>query len=724
MPLINPIQPTFAGGEYSPSIYPRVDIEKYRTGLKKCRNFYVHPHGGASNRPGTKYIADCGSHNTVSVLRSFVFSQTQAYILEFGVNFVRFFENQAVIPRASSDSSDWLTGNAYVVDDYVTYNTSSYLCIDPDGTTGEPPDAFPAVWVAQTTYQIYSPYAEADLLDLRLESSADTIYITHPDYQTRTLSRYDTADWRFALYAPQNGPFMVQNLTATTLTPSVVTGVCTVTATTAGTFSSTHVGALFKLRHYVEGSTATTAFSSATTGTAIGCFTTWRLVTHGTWTGNLKIEKSIDGGSTWTALRTFSSADDFNVNTSGTEDIETNTDPFQVRLNMYAYTSGTCNADLTSDAYYHDGIIDITTYNTSSSVTGTVLSDFGGTGAVTEWSEGSWSDKRGWPSVSRFYQDRLCFAGSDSEPMTIWMTETANYTSFLRHSTLIDSDGITVNLPSRQLNAINGLTALKKLIAVTSSSEWTVGTASGAALSPLSIETQVEGYRGSNGVNPQLIGNEAIFIQSAGKVVRNLGYSFEADSFTGAELNILSKHLFDKWNIVDMAYQQDPDSIVWCLRDDGILLGMTYMKEQEVVAWFWVDTGTVASNDVASIESVATIPGDGYDELWISVQRGDYRFVEVMTKRIVEAECITGGKKYLSENAFFVDSGVSYGSTPTYITSIVLSTPVVVNALAHGFSNGDYIRLDNIVDYETLNATTWVIGSVLTNSFELSSQVV
>jgi len=722
MPLINPIQPTFSGGEFSPSIYPRVDIEKYRTGLKTCRNFYIHPHGGASNRPGTKYMATARHSDKTTIVRPFVFSQTQAYILEFGEYYVRFFTDQAVVPTSLENHTNWDTGATYSVNDWVTYNSASYLCIDADGSTAEPPETYPAVWANQSVYQIYTPYAEADLLDLNLESSADVIYITHPDYQTYTLSRYGEYDWRLELYEPEDGPFMAENITATTLTPSAKTGTVTLTAST-GIFYSTHVGSLWKVRHYIEGQTASTAFGSATTGSSIACFTTWRLVTHGTWTGKLRIEKSTDSGSTWTALRTFTSSDDFNVNTSGTEDIEINTEPFLVRANMYDYSSGTCNADLTTDSFYQEGICKGVTYSSATSLICTSVKDFGLTTASTSWAEGSWSDRRGWPSVSRFYQDRLCFAGTDSEPMTIWMTQTGNYTSFYRHSTLLDTDGITTNLPSRQLNAINGLVALKRLIAMTSSSEWTIGSNSGTALTPLSIEQSVEGYRGSSGITPVLVGNEAIYIQSNGKVVRNLGYEYGSDSFTGAELNILAKHLFDRWSIVDMAYQQDPDSIVWCLRDDGVLLGMTYMREQEVVAWFWVDTGTIAGNDDAEIESIATIPGEGYDELWMSVKRGDYRFIEVLSKRIVEADCISGGKKFLAENSYFVDCGVTYGGSPIYISLITLSDPIQITATTHGFSNGDYIRLDNITDYETLNATTWVIGNVSTNTFELSAQV-
>jgi len=727
MPLIRPISPTFAGGEYSPSIYPRVDIEKYRTGLKTCRNFYIHPHGGASNRPGTKYIATAKYADKLCVVKRFVFSETEAYILEFGNLYIRFYKDQSQIEP--DVPSEWSTDASYALNDFVTYIASgttvasTYLNITSVASTGEPPETYPSVWVNQSMYEIWSPYAEGDLRDLRLESSADVIWITHPDYQTRTLTRYGDANWELELYEPQDGPFMPANTTTTTLIASAVSGTCSLTASSS-LFYSTHVGALWRLTHYIEGQSDSQSFTGTGTGTGIKCFTTWRVISHGTWTGKFAVEKSDDAGVTWTVIRKFSSADDYNANTYGTEDVEVNEDPFLVRLNMTEYTSGTCNVDLTTDPFYQDGIVEVDTYHSATSLTCTVLSEIGSLASTDDWAEGSWSTYRGFPRVARFYQDRLCFGGTTSEPMTVWMTKTGNYYSFIRHSTLLDSDGITTNLPSRQLNAINGMVVLSRLIVFTSASEFSIGPASGAAVTPTNIEQKIEGYRGSYGIDPVVVGNEIIYVQQAGKVIRNFGYQLSDDSFTGAELNILSKHLFDKWYIYDLAYQQDPDSIVWALRDDGILLGMTYMREQEVVAWYWMDTGTVAGNDVATINSCAAIPGEGYDELWMSVRRGNHRFIEVMSKRIVESECITGGRQFRAENSYFVDCGVTYGTNPVYIISIRLTDPIRVTALNHGFSNNDIVRLDNLTEYETLNATSWTINNVSTNTFDLATEVV
>lgn len=464
----------------------------------------------------------------------------------------------------------------------------------------------------------------------------------------------------------------------------------------SGLFYEEHVGSLWKLRHFVEGQHVTAAFGSATASTSIKCFTTWRIITHGTWTGTLKIEISTDNGTTWKNLRTYSSANDLNINTFGTEDIEVYTEPFLIRMNMSAYTSGACNADLSSDPFYQEGVIEITDYVSAQRLEGTVLSDFAAITGTIDWAEGSWSNHRGWPAVARFIEDRLAFSSTYSEPMTTWMTQTGNYYSFFRHSTLIPSDGITVNLPARQLNAINGLVALRKLVALTSSSEWTVGAVSGEVLGPTTIRQEVQGYRGSSGIEPELIGNECIFCQANGMVIRNLSYQFSDDAFVGSDLNVLARHLFKNHSIVEMAYQQDPDSILWCLRDDGVLLGLTYMKEQEVIAWHWHDTeGTV--------ESICCIPADGYDELWMIVNRANGRFVEYMAPRMVAN---VAGVVVLADQCF-LDSAKKF-LTGESITGLTHLEGEDVQIVEGGIPLGLETVISGSVSVTVATATTFV----------------
>ena len=341
------------------------------------------------------------------------------------------------------------------------------------------------------------------------------------------------------------------------------------------------------------------------------------------------------------------------ANTFGTEDMSDNAEPFLVRINMTARTSGTCNVNLTSDPFYQEGICKVTAVAAGgATATVDVKRTFAATTAVSDWSEGSWSDYRGWPAVVEFHpEDRLVWANCVNEPQTYWMTQTGDYTDFAKGDPLVDSDSISSPLPSRKVNGINGLVPLSEMIALTLSNEASIRSSSGP-LTPTSVYNKVQGYEGSYGVRPLVVGNRVIYVQSTGSVLRDLGFDLTEDSFKGSDLTIFSNHLFTGYTITEMAYQQNPDRIVWAVRSDGKLLSMTYMREQEVVAWSWHDT-----NEGADLfESVCVIRGSGYDEVWFSVNRSGTSYIERMVNRMVSTA---------PEDQFFVDCGSTYDSTPT-----------------------------------------------------------
>ncbi len=703
MTVPSKIQSSFAGGVFSPELYSRVDLKKYQIGLKTGTNFIVHPQGGVSNRAGFYFAAKAKDVNKKTRILPFIFSKTQAYVLEFGDEYVRFFLNKAQVVISSADS--WVTATVYEKGDYVDEASTIYYCLEGHTSGTFSTDLAAGKWVAQTIYQVPLPYGEDDLADLRITSSADTIYIFHPDFQTRTLSRYGTTDWRVDLFSPTDGPFMVENVTtSTTVALSAVSGTGVTLVSSAEIFNDDHVNALWKVIHYIEGQTVTAAFTSATASSSISCFTTWRIISHGTWTGKFRIEKSIDGGSTWTNLREFTSSNDFNANTYGVEDEEANPTPFLVRVRANAYTSGTINIDLTTDPFYQNGIVKINTVTNTTACVVDVLTAAGSTAATASWAEGSWSTYRGFPADGTFHQDRFCAAATAGEPMTFWMSKVGQYTKFGRFSTTLDTDGISVRLLSRQVNIVNSLTPLTDLIATTTGAEWNIG-ADGVVITPTTITSRVQGYRGSNGLKPVVIGNQMIYVQANGKVVRNLGYDFASDSFTGTDLRILSSHLFNGHEIIDIAYQQDPDSIVWAVRDDGVLLSMTYMAEQEVIAWTPHETD-------GDVESICVIPGNGYDELWLVVNRDGGRYIEYMVERMASTD---------PHLQFFVDSGLQH-NVPVTISNATKADPVVITATAHGFNDDDIVYIENVAGMTEINKVRFKVANKDANTFELTEE--
>lgn len=775
----NLLQPSFSGGVFSPSLYSRVDLAKYTTGLRTAKNFFIHPHGGASNRQGMEYIAAAKNADKKCRLVPFEFSLEQAYVLEFGDLYTRIFKDGGILATTFPTYSDAAT---YQAGDFATIGTSwrfspdidyCYLYIylpkgvaaphanivfrakagtdlsvvessagvvdftfgdsaaknsvaniraalagvsgyenflicffrydaadftleflNPNLTnyttalaasaemyraniaTGPANINFPAggAWTSLDEYEIITPYLEADLPLLKFAQSADVLYITHPDYAPRMLVRYANDDWALETYAFENGPFMPSNLTkALTLAVSATTGTGkTLTAASALFDTSTpskHIGSLWQIRHNVAGQRVSKVYTAAGASTSIQCGKTWRLITGGTWTGNIDVEKSTDGGSTWTIIRGFSSTNDFNVNTYGDVD-----EPCLVRTNSASFTSGTCTANLTTDAYEHTGIVKVTAVASATSATCDILTDVGATTAVWDWSEGSWSDYRGWPRAVTFHQDRLCFAGTDSEPQTMWMTETGKYTSFARSVPIVDSDGISVNLPARKMNGIKNLTVLNDMVAMTTATEWSIGAGSGTPITPTSVQTACQGYRGCSDMAPVVVGNRILYFQPMGAILRDMGYSMSSDGYDSDDLSIMASHFFDNKEIVDMAYQQEPDSLLWCVRNDGKLLSLTYMREQEVFAWTEHETD-------GEVESICSIPGDGYNEVWLSVKRvinsTTCRYIERLARRMTSTA---------PADQFFVDAGkvVTLSPAGTAVTGLEHLASEAVSVLADG----------------------------------------
>jgi len=742
------IKSSFSGGEFAPSLYARVDIQKYATGARKLRNFYIHPHGGISNRPGFKKIAATKKDNSKARVVDFQFSADENYVIEFGDYYCRFFTEDGAVEKETGDAwvatttyslyditwasgiiysclqdhtsstfatdlaankwtidiNKWIATTSYAAGIYaaVTSGTATptiYFCIQAH-TSGT---AFTVgtAWLGQTIYEVVSPYSEDDIFALRFAQSADVLFITHPDFQPRELTRYGNTDWEFSLYDFQNGPFRLGNDDAT-LTMQLSTIATPATLTAAATyFYPTHVGGVLQLNHYIEGQATAQAFTKATEGSSITCGGTWRVISHGTWTGKFKVQKSTDG-TTWTTLRQFSSTGDFNVDTYGTEDMSDGVLPFLLRASSQNPTTGTftgtLNVDLTSDPYTHQGVAKITEYLSSSKVAVDMQRVAGSTATTIDWAEGAWSDYRGWPSCVVFSQDRLVFAGSYYDPQTLWMTQTGNYYDFLRNDPLVASDGVTINLPSQKLNAINGLVSLLQLLAFTSGSEWSVGSTENSVLSPLTIQARANGYNGSSGIQPCIISNRTIYVQSRGAVVRDLGYELFTDTFSGANISILSNHLFFNHNIIEMAYQQEPDSLVWAVRDDGILLSMTYMREQEVLAWSWHDTNE--GDDL--FESVCVMPAEGY----IPPAEDDYTYCDLYTRIYAPFNGEDTAIMYTAETFHdFIFEGTAQLDTAQKKfggSSLMLD------------GNSDYIYIPYNYSYD------WDLG---TNSFTLECQV-
>lgn len=303
----NPLFQSFNAGEFSPLLIARTAFQKYGSGLATCLNLIPLLEGGLTRRPGTRFVAAVKDSTKKVRLKKFEFSTVQAYMLEFGDQYIRFYRHQGQIQ--TSGVSAWVTATPYVIGDLVTNGGNTYYCITSH-TSGATFAGDSAKWYQQsgTIYEIPTTYLEADLPQLSFVQSADILYIFHGSYAPRKLSRSGHTSWTITEIDWIDGPYLDTNTATTTLTPSGTTGSITITASAVTGingdtgFKSTDIGRLVRISNPASGTNygyaKITAYSSTTsvTATVIRAFATttastvWRL---GSWSATTGYPKAV-----------------------------------------------------------------------------------------------------------------------------------------------------------------------------------------------------------------------------------------------------------------------------------------------------------------------------------------------------------------------------------------------------------------------------------------------
>lgn len=292
-----------------------------------------------------------------------------------------------------------------------------------------------------------------------------------------------------------------------------------------------------------------------------------------------------------------------------------------------------------------------------------------------------WSDENGWPEKVTFHQQRLVFAANLLRRQTVWMSKAGDFSDFGISATLVASDAVTFTLDSGTQNRIQWITSGKSLHVGTMGNEWTVTGNDQSALTPENILAQRQTNNGSEPNKPLLVGLTTLFIEKHGRTVNEFVYDYTFDSYKTSDMAILSPHLTDHYSIIDWTYQQTPDSIIWCVREDGALLGITYQRQHKVVGWHRHDTQ-------GEFKVCTTIPGrTREDDVWTVVKRDiagtDHWFVEKLDdwfKPLPEAD----GYLYATKGRF-LDSFLAYeGAATDTISGLDHLANVEVGVLADG----------------------------------------
>ena len=563
--MSNPIyisQLAFTTGEVSPDVSSRFDLEQYKSALLEAENVVIRPYGAVAKRQGSQYVGQVKYSDKPTRLFEFTTNTNNSFMLEFGDKYVR------------------------------VWNYGIY-----------------------TGIEVTTPFTSDILFDLNCNQSGDVMFICSGKYPIQTLSRYSDTDWRMSTYKLTEQPYDEINTdNGHTLT---VNG-DTITST-KDLFTQDMVGSVIQIAYYVEAVHTKSAgevvekkvkrYMQAQTiektynniNYNVGAFSTdtelsWKFTTHGTWEGTVKLQISNNDGQTWKDYRTYTSKNDYNVTDTGK--IEAG-----ARLKYVSdIKSGSVNCDLSIMPFTQYGIVEIKSVTDAKNAKVNVLNGIKEGEPSYQWKLGSWNRGRGYPKLCTFYQDRFVVAATDSKPNFIWFSRTGDYPNFgveKVEGTITDDSAITLPVINRKMCEIRHLVPANDLIILTSGNEWIVR--GDKTITPTNCNLKTQTQRGALSCEPQFIGNRCVFVQERGGTVRDMGYSYESDNYTGQDLTLFVKTLVKGHLAVTSAYAQDPDSIIYYVRDDGQLNCLTYIPEQKVYGW----SHFVTNGKYRYVESVA-----------------------------------------------------------------------------------------------------------------------
>ncbi len=573
-----PMQNSFNAGELSPRLLGRTDIDKYASGAKLIQNFVVQAQGGLKHRSGARFVSEVFNSNNKTKLVPFIVSTIQGYMLEFSNNLLRFYKDEDIITSGGSPVTLVMT------------------------------------------------YTTAQISELTFAQTVDALYICHAAHPTAKLTRTSDIAWSLADVDFQDGPYLAENLTTTTFTPTAATGndILLTASSTVGInggdgFKTTDVGRLVRIK-------------KAGTGTDI---------------------------IGWAKIITF---------------LSTVTVKIDIKV------------------------------------------DFAGTTSEAEWRLGAFGTATdiGFPTVLVFYEQRLWLGANPGAAQTIYgsiISEFETYSPTDFDAAVLDDSGIVYTIAADQSNVIRWMDSTRTMILGTSGGIWPVqATTTLEPITPTNIQIKRSDVAGAAAVRPVHVDDISVYISSTKRQVLSVGYEGDRDSFIAEDLTLLADHISQS-GIDEIAYAREPHSVIWCVRNDGILIAITNVTAQRVFAWHrHIIGGTFGAGD-AVVESVAVIPsspGDPsstgrsnipHDQVWLIVKRT----IDGVTKRYVEFIEDDFSDTDVLEDSFYVDSGLTYDGVATAtITGLGHLEGETVTVIVNGATHPDRTVVSGSI---TLNDT-------------------
>lgn len=580
---------SFAGGEITPELYGRLDLTKHQTGLALCRNFHVLPHGPVTRRPGLGYVNEARTSSAAVRLIPFAYSADQTAVLEFGDGYVRFHLNGSTLLEPEKT----ITG---IVGSTVTIAGHGYANGD-------------SVYIGGRFYLVGSA-ATNTFATFGLDGSTATpsgataarVYTLTTPYAAAHLFdlHYAQSADVLTLVHPGYQARELSRLGATNWQLSVISFEPTLDPpeNVTATVTRPETGIPVTFQRYVVTSVASDGVTESVRSARASASNS--LASPGNY--NTVAWDAVTGAATYNIYKQHGGSYGYIGQTDGTEIIDDNIAPDM---------SVTPPQDLL-------GLNDVSTRRP---------------GAVT------------------YYEQRRWLAGTSGEPQTVWATRNGTETNLTSSVPSRDDDALKFRIAAQQQNAIRHLLPLSDLIALTAGGEFRIFADNAPNITPSSLSIKPQGYSGANNVQPALTSSSILYVQAQGSRVRELAYNWEANAYRSIDISIMAPHLFNGYTLREVAYQRAPDQTLWAVRNDGVLLSLSYVPEQQVYAWAQHTTDGL-------IESACVVSEGNEDVLYVVVQRTvngrAARYVERMRSRLFTEQA----------DAFFVDSGLTYEGEP------------------------------------------------------------
>lgn len=784
------IQTSFNSGEWSPKLYARVDLAKYHSGAALLKNFFVDYRGGATTRPGSRYVLQAKSNLTVRVI-PFQASLGVTYALEFGQGYIRFYNNgAAVLESAKSITSaavgppevftstghgyangDWLSisGNCYIVANATT-NTFTLTDLFGNAINTNP---FSLPINAQRIYTVTSPYQSGDIRQIKYAQNVNQLILCHPSYPPYVLTLNTTQvqpNWSLAaitfgatIAAPtfasatittasagatawvsyvatavdangqESAPSIPTTINTTffgvnytvTLTLNATAGaksynlyksITSLTATLpAGTqfgfignitgtvFIDSNIGPNFGVGPpIVQNPFSGAGLASATANAAGGNYTQ---VPNVTLTGGSPTSPGLVT-ATMTTLAYGLSAGGFNyhvgdvlhdqygygvniqvTSTTGPGTVagftvlaaglnSTTGASLQTTVGMLGGAGSGCQIGLNWGLYSLSIVYAGAGYLSAPSVG--FINGGSGSGAVGTVTIGGSS--AGNPTVPAIIQQRLFLGGLAQGPSQFNLSQPGAYFNFNTTFPAEADNAISATLNGVTLNTIKSAIAVSAgLLIFTDKGAWLLnGGSAGSGLSALGLVANAQAYSGASDLPPIVTPNDILYVQSKGSIVRDLAYNFYLANYVGADISVLSSHLFYTYTLIDWAWAEEPFKLAWAVRSDGALLSLTFIKDQELIGW--TQHATLGGyQSVCSIPESTTTAGI-VDAVYTVVQRNVQGQLVNYIERFAELAYPNDYK-----SSWQVDAGIGYnGAAATTFSGAQHLGGQVVTGLADG----------------------------------------